>query len=198
MIPDATSIPTSKALYDAYKDLTDMIAEAGGNACFAVDTTDNPNNINVDISGNGIAIRGGNILVTILTKSVKYSDIRLTIQHDPNSFVTNAYDLHIPKGVAKGRLLKVLVNSTQATVLGTTDISIKYNRFIVNLIDQQTHVSFSGLAYNDNSTIKVYRNGARLFEDLDYTMDYNSELIMLYVRAEEGERIVFEAESIEY
>ena len=76
---------------------------------------------------------------------------------------------------------------------GTIQMEKKIDTDYGETIDQETIISFAGLEYSVGSIINVYRNGVRLFENLDYSMDATSETIKLFVRTEEGERIVFEA-----
>lgn len=59
--------------------------------------------------------------------------------------------------------------------------------------DKERVIPYTGLTYNANSVINVYRNGIRLFEDLDYTHDRSNETITLMVYTESEEIIVFEA-----
>ena len=62
--------------------------------------------------------------------------------------------------------------------------------------DDETVIPFNALQYNNSSIIRVYRNGVRLFQDLDYHMDKMAETITLFVRTELDERIVFESTNI--
>ena len=71
-------------------------------------------------------------------------------------------------------------------------------RHIYSCRDQDTEIGFSDLSYDNNSFIKIYRNGIRLFKDLDYSINTQTSTITLFTRAEEGEIIVFEAENIEF
>ena len=76
---------------------------------------------------------------------------------------------------------------------GTVQMEKKIDTDYGETIDQETIISFAGLEYSVGSIINVYRNGVRLFENLDYSMDAAAETIKLFVRTEEGERIIFEA-----
>ena len=60
-------------------------------------------------------------------------------------------------------------------------------------IDQETLISYEPLDYPYGAVLNVYRNGVRLFEDIDYTNDPINKNIKIFVRTEEGERIVFES-----
>lgn len=90
-----------------------------------------------------------------------------------------------------GRMIKLLYQNDCFYILNNNDIIT--NRYIYTCIDQETAISFKQLSYEYEDIINVYRNGVRLFEDLDYSMNSDSETITLFVRTEEGERIVFES-----
>ena len=66
-------------------------------------------------------------------------------------------------------------------------------RYIHTCRDDERDISYNMLGYEVGSVIRVYRNGVRLFEDLDYSINRQTEIITLFTRTEEGERIVFEA-----
>ena len=196
-IPDSTAVATGKALYDLYTEVSNMAA--GNNAVFAVDKLSGQSSkINVDIYSSNIALTERYVMITILVNETKNSSITLSITHGTSTQSTKAFNISVPNGVPAGRLLKVLVNYSQAKVLNVTAAHIAATRFIHTCVDQETSISFNGLAYTTNSLIKVYRNGVRLFVDLDYSINMSAKTITLFVRTEEGERVVFEAESIEY
>lgn len=196
-VPDSTAVATGKALYDLYTAISDMAA--GSNAIFAVDKlVGQPSNINVDIFANKAALTEKYIMLTILVNETKNSNISLNITHGSYVQKSTIFDITVPNGISSGNLLKVLVNAGQAKVLNVTNAHITATRYIYNCRNQEIIINFSGLSYTPNSLIKVYRNGVRLFVDLDYSINMNDETISLFVRTQDGERIVFEAEAIEY
>lgn len=195
--PDSSAIATGRALYDLYTELSNMYA-SGSNARFVVD----------EISGNSSTIRvnicdtklsNNYIMLTILVNEMKSNSITLDIIHDLSEAPTSTtFSIQLQNEVPAGKLLKVLVNKSNVKVLDITGARLKSTRYIYTCQDQDTVINFNNLTYTNESLIKVYRNGVRLFVDLDYSLNSANETITLFVRAEDGEKIIFEAETIEY
>ena len=138
-------------------------------------------------------------MLTILVNEMKSNSITLDIIHDLSEAPTSTtFSIQLQNEVPAGKLLKVLVNKSNVKVLDITGARLKSTRYIYTCQDQDTVINFNNLTYTNESLIKVYRNGVRLFVDLDYSLNNVNETITLFVRAEDGEKIIFEAETIEY
>ena len=197
--PDATSIPTSKALYDAYNILADMAMGSQSRYFYLLDEdTSSQSKIRVNLFQYSVELDNRFIIANIYISNPKNTSIELSIVHGKTSEKTKKINITIPEGMAQGRLLKIMANSDTCKVLTMNAPRLRSTRFIYTCTDQETEISFSGLSYDSDGTIKVYRNGVKLFKDLDYMINMSAETITLFVRTEEGERIVFENEYIEY
>lgn len=196
-IPDSDSVATSKALYDMYLELAELIGSENKQAVFVVDGAEgHPDQIQANLSAGNINLGNNYILLSVLTQSPKHGSTRLRIIQ-ANASVKD-FNISIPSGTATNKLIKFLVNKNTCKVINVSSLHINRNRYIYTALDQEIYVSFSDLSYNTNSNILVYRNGLRLFKDLDYSINMQLQTITLFTRTEEGERIVFEAETIEY
>ena len=100
------------------------------------------------------------------------------------------------------KVIKILFDNAIDVAYLISGGGLKTNRYVYTCrnavdpnttIDQETDISYSGLEYSVGDIINVYRNGVRLFENIDYAIDKINEMIHLYVRTEEGERIIFES-----
>ena len=143
-----------------------------------------------------------NFFVNILLKNRKTPDkILITHANSTKEYVIktiNGDDVIRP--LPAGRIVRFFVDNIDETndnkniaYLISAGNNISTSRHIHTCIDQETIISYSALQYNDGDIINVYRNGVRLFEDIDYSIDTSEEKITLFVRTEEGERIIFEA-----
>ena len=65
--------------------------------------------------------------------------------------------------------------------------------------DKENTIGYSGLLYNtgEDHNIFVYRNGVRLFESIDYSINTSNKTITVYVNTEQYEKFVFEYYSVE-
>lgn len=75
------------------------------------------------------------------------------------------------------------------------DLRISPNRYVYTAKeDGEEKISYEKLIFNvdRDHDIFVYRNGVRLFESIDYSMDTDKKTITLYIRTEQYEKIVFE------
>lgn len=200
MLNDPTSIASSKALFDLANDVMEVVAGSQNTAIFAVDTdTTHINSIVVDITSSGITSLGSQYrMLSVVTGCAKAATSTLKIIFTSGASGNKTFNINIPGGVGEGRLIRFLFNNSTCKVIGISAMHPSVHRYIHTCIDQENLISFHGLSYDNNCLIKVYRNGVRLFQDVDYTMALAQEKINLYVRAEEGERIIFEAEYISY
>jgi hypothetical protein len=152
----------------------------------------------VDLSAIGVELERKNVLLNIVTASDKVENVRLTVTHGQNAgqFETLYYDITIQDGIAANRLIKVLINDSTAQLVTLSENMLTEARYIHLCEDAETVISFAELSYDSGSIIRVYRNGVRLFKDLDYSMDKIAQTITLFVRTELDEKIVFEALNI--
>ena len=98
------------------------------------------------------------------------------------------------RGFLANKNVKFLwVKAKNAFYLVSTGATISASKMVYTCTDQETVISYKDLSYNNGDLIQVYRNGVRLFQDLDYSVNEAKEEITLYVRTEDGEIIVFES-----
>ena len=118
---------------------------------------------------------------------------------------SDRYDLNDPTSVATSKalynlylkcceLLKITPDENTGSVTGNYKLST--SRFVHTCIDAETTISYDGLYNCEKCEIFVYRNGVRLFDSIDYTVNSTAKTITLYVRTEQNERIVFETHDI--
>lgn len=196
-IPDGTSLATGKALYSLYTTLSDAIS-SNSNVIFAVDESESENNITVDITHDAVnELSEKYIMLNVLINNAKNEHATFNLYYAGNS-EPKSYNVDIPNGASPGKLVRFLINSNNIRVVGISAMHLTSTRHIYSCRDQDTEIGFSDLSYDNNSFIKIYRNGIRLFKDLDYSINMQTSTITLFTRAEEGEIIVFEAENIEF
>ena len=193
---DPTSVASSAAIYNLYSDISEVINTNSNNVIWTIDSDTSNNNIYVYL--NNIP-EDTVILANILIRTEKLLTTTLTIETTiDGSRVAYNYPLIYPDGsglhnnIAPNKVLKVLLN-TKDRIAHIVTNAIRTSRFIRACIDQETVISYTGLEYSIDSIINVYRNGVRLFEDIDYSINRGGETITLFVRTSEGERIIFEA-----
>lgn len=187
--PDSNSVATSKALANLYTDLIGAINANNQNLFYCQDTSvDTNNTIIVDI---GRAAKGGDIIV-VTTASIKSSSVKLSI--NGTSYNIRTPDgTNLTRGFRNNQVVRFKIVGSNAIVLSGSSSEIKSTKFIHDCVDQEYNISYNGLDYNTGDLIHVYRNGVRLFQDLDYSINTINETITLFVRTEQGERIVFES-----
>lgn len=119
--------------------------------------------------------------------------------------VSDRYDLNDSTSLATSKALYNLYNAC-CELYGKTpgnpssssgDYKLTTNRYIYTAKDQETTISFNPLYFKSGDQIFVYRNGVRLFESLDYSINITARTITLYVRTEANDRIVFESYNVE-
>jgi hypothetical protein len=199
MLPDSTSVATSKAVYNLYEQFVAKSTENTDSAVWAIDTNSTQDKIIIDVPKNFST--EDTCFFSILTKSSKSSTTTITANITSSSYTGTLTGLKIynpdgtalSRGFAANKNIKLLwVAKNKAFYLISSGSTVSSSRYIYTCTDQETVISYSTLSYNTGDLIHVYRNGVRLFQDLDYSMNEKTEEITLYVRTEEGERIVFE------
>jgi len=197
-INDASAVASAASVYKLYSELSDVANHASNSAFFVNDLSQSTTEIIVDISTFGVELSSKYILLNIIPASNKIENIRLSVTHGATSetFNTSLFNISIPDGVAAGRIVKVIVNYTSAKVVSLVESMLTETRYIYTCKDDETVISFAELDYNTSSIIRVYRNGVRLFKDLDYSISKTTQTITLFVRTELDEHIVFEATNI--
>lgn len=195
---DASTVATGAAVYKLYNDLSEIANASSNSAFFINDMSFATDEIIVDLSAIGVELERKNVLLNIVTASDKVENVRLTVTHGQNAgqFETLYYDITIQDGIAANRLIKVLINDSTAQLVTLSENMLTEARYIHLCEDAETVISFTELSYDSGSIIRVYRNGVRLFKDLDYSMDKIAQTITLFVRTELDEKIVFEALNI--
>ena len=199
---DGNSVATSKALSRLYTDLSQVINSNNQNVFTYADSS--TSNEYINITADDITLKDGNIFI-VTTASSKISTATLQFKiytHNPNGTVTTSmalYNIKTPdgnplvRGFANNQCLKFIISNGEAILLSGLCNEIRTNRYIYDCGDQEYTIPFDGLSYNTGDLIHVYRNGVRLFQDLDYYINNTNETITLFVRTEQGERIVFES-----
>ena len=197
---DGNSVATSKALSRLYADLSAAINANNQNMYMYPDSNTSERNINIRTTD--ILPKDGDIFI-VTTASQKVSNVTLTFFVDnANGSMSSAiywYDIKTPdgnslvKGFANNQVLKFKIKGSNAILLSGLGNEIRTTRYIHDCVDQEYNISFNGLSYNTGDLIHVYRNGVRLFQDLDYYINTADETITLFVRTEQGERIIFES-----
>ena len=197
--PDGNSVATSKALANLYKDLTEAINANNQNLFYCNDTSKENNLISINIDKK---IVEENDIFVVTTASLKSSNVRLRIVGPGDDYNIGSivyYNITTPdgnslnKGFRNNHVIRFKISNGKAVVLSGINNEIKTNKRIYDCEDQEYTISFKNLDYSPGDLIHVYRNGVRLFEDLDYSVNTVDETITLFVRTEQGERIVFES-----
>lgn len=193
-LADSSSIATSKAVYNLYQHLSTIATENIDSAVWALDNTTVNNVISVklteDITAKDVCF------LSVLMKSNKVSNtaVKLTVNGTAKTKnILNPDGTALTRGFMVNKNIKLLwVKEQDRFFLVSSGATITSSRFIYTCTDQETVISYKSLSYNTGDLITVYRNGVRLFQDLDYSVNEAKEEITLYVRTEDGERIVFE------
>jgi hypothetical protein len=73
---------------------------------------------------------------------------------------------------------------------------LRVNKLVHKCYDSEEKICYCEMEYNAGAAITVYKNGLRLFEDIDYAIDYVEQTITLFTPAEASDLIVFEALSL--
>lgn len=177
---DSTSVASSKALYNMYLDIINSINNGNAGTEWFVDVTPN----------NTIFLKVAN-----LNSSTLYNVLVTNDKNNVSIVSLDGEDINLdrPINIKAGSIIKMIYNNKKFYVLKGNNLTT--NRYITRAKDQDTIVSYRGLQYSTGDQIFVYRNGVRLFEDLDYALN-SDESINIFVRAEENETFVFESYNI--
>jgi hypothetical protein len=186
--PDGNCVATSKAVSDLYKDLTESINANNQNL---FNCPDESLASNIIIANIGRAAQNGDVII-VTTATPKTSTVKLSI-NNTNYNIKTPDGGSLAKGFRNNQVIKFKIVNNEAIILSGISNEIRTNKFIYTCEDQEYNISFKGLSYNTGDLIHVYRNGVRLFQDLDYSINTTAETITLFVRTEQGERIVFES-----
>lgn len=206
-LPDSSSVATSKGLYNLYSEMINMLTENNDNSYWAIDTSSAAGTMAINI--NTTELPSSPFFLSVTTKSIKSSRFNLNISYNSGKSSINIIGARIytpdgnnlKRGLAANKVVKFIVDPTDANelkayVINTNVSGVTTNKYIHTCVDQETTISYADLSYNSGDVIQVYRNGLKLFQDLDYSIDEQNETITLYVRTEDDERIVFESLSI--
>lgn len=186
--PSSDCVATSKALSKLYIDLANAINANSQFSFICLDTSNNSETIRVNIARDA---EEGDI-ITVAAACNKSQSVTLIINNVYYNIVTPDGNT-LTRGFRNSQVIKLRITDNNAIVISGANIGIISNKYMYYCEDQEYNISFKGLSYNTGDLIHVYRNGVRLFQDLDYSMNTMDETITLFVRTEQGERIVFES-----
>ena len=127
--------------------------------------------------------------------------------------VSDRYDLPDSTSIATSQALCNLYNyilssgagsggeGSSGIVSNVKNLKIQTNRFVKTTQEDKENnntISYNGLSMSNYNTdeLFVYRNGIRLFENLDYSINRNNKTITVYVNIEKFETFVFETQTI--
>lgn len=186
--PNSNSVATSKALANLYNDLISAINANNQNLFNCPDESASTTIIKVNI---GRSAKDGDVIV-VTSASIKTLAVKLSINGTTYNIKTpNGNSL--TRGFRNNQVIKFKIVDGVAIILSGITSEIRSYKYIYDCEDQEVTIPFGNLYYDTGDLIHVYRNGVRLFQDLDYSVDTANETITLFVRTEQGERIVFES-----
>jgi len=192
---DDTSLATSKALHDLFVTLTNAINSTTDNHVFHCADVEKDNEKSIKVIPNTNITIGDTLIITLA--SDKLATAKLSIENISGSapeYQVLMVDGKLPqRRYKKNQVITIKIEGDKAILLDGYTQEIRTSRLIHDCVDQEYNISYKGLSYTNGDLIHVYRNGVRLFQDLDYSINYISETITLYVRTEDGERIIFES-----
>lgn len=194
--PDSSSIATSKALSDMYQNLVQAI-NANNQTVFHCPDVSNKNQSVIRANINRAPANNDILFVT--TDCDKRAGTTLTVGTYSNSISPISYQIvypdggAVPKGYKSNQVVKFKIDNGKAILLNGDEPELRESKYSHNCLDQEYNISFANLDYKAGDLIHVYRNGVRLFRDIDYSINLSKEIITLFVRTEENEHIVFEA-----
>lgn len=217
MLNDSSSLATSKALNDLYNHIIDNFTTDTNNTTNYFKENNVPeykNYIGIyvpkfmeDSSSDeymDYIVNNNSVMVISLSHDHPYypDGYFLSIYDKNNTEYTIPIllpDENIPNPAAfkANSLIKLIIPNgpyiSSAILINQSRGLIKPAKYVHTCIDQETIISYKKLTADEYvGVMNVYRNGVRLFEDLDYSINEDDNEITLFVRTEEGERIVFE------
>lgn len=189
---DSTSIATSKAVYLLYTLMLTSIGSSSGLIASCKDTINNGSVIG--ISGS-YALSDGFIIYTSSTANTKAG---LKVQVNGTQYPIYAGTELIKNTIPAGTPITLTYSASKNAfyVKSMYDYKIRTNRYSYIARDRETTISYHGLSYETGDQIFVYRNGVRLFESIDYSINNGAETITVFVRTEADERFVFESMNV--
>lgn len=202
-VDDSESIATSRAVYRLYDIMCEMMMNKNKNAIYCKDlATFSSSMITINLSNDKVILDGHYLLVHILTQSSKNKNIKLSvvslsdeINREP---ITTIYNIDLQEKVSANRIIRCVINASEAIVLDSHNIKIENSRYIHYCDSEQTIIPFKGLTYYEDSIIHIYRNGVRLFKDLDYLINFSTETITLFTKTQPKEKIIFESQYLSF
>jgi hypothetical protein len=194
-LDDSTSVASSAAVFNLFTNMADIISNNVDNAIWTIDS--NTTNSLIEVKTSKTVINSSSpTIINVVIKTAKVSTVKLKIT---DASTNKTYSLIYPdgssltRGIPANKTIRIIISGSTAYILSAGLGTPTYNYCNYYCKDQETKISYNGLSYNDGDTINVYRNGVRLFLDVDYWLTKSEEYITLSVRTEDGERIVFEA-----
>ena len=199
-IDDPNSVATARALYKLYHNISDIATSASSNVLFVKDlSSDDPNSVSVNLVDEDVALSDRYLMLAVYISSGKYNNVTVNVSYiEDGTLVKKRFECEVSNGIGASRLLKLLVNKDECVILDITEVHIARNRYFHYCTSTDTTISFSGLEYDSNGVISVFRNGIRLFEDLDYSMNHSTQTITLTTRPAVKDVIVFECEYLSH
>ena len=180
---DPTCVASAAALYNLYM----AFIQSNPYCVYAVDTNNTASMISITTSNQ---ITEGTT-VTILTKCEKNVGCKLSINGDTGvDIYYNGSVLN--KKIPGNKMVRFIYMGGKYYIKNIDDYVISPVRYARTLSDRQTVVDFENLDIDTKEQLFVYRNGVRLFEGLDYTVNWADKTITLIIRGEAKEKIVFE------
>ena len=199
MLNDSSSIASSKAVFNLFRHISDAMSAVGGDSFFVKDMSTTNQTIIISMTNENFHFTNNYVMLHILTASSKMDDVTLRILYNNNGYtVTKELELSLPEGgIGANRMLRVLVNDQEAVLFDVATIKLNRGRYTHFSYPDEKDISFADLDY-DQSTglIDVYRNGIKLFEDIDYSINYMKQTITLFVPTTASEKIIFESQYI--
>ena len=198
MINDPTSIATSSALYNLYNALSELVINSYQNIIWGPDTSILNSLISVTTDKDFENLSGPFVVNTIVACNKK-SSVMFALRYNDDYIYTMdlkyVNNTSLKRGIPVNRAISVLAYPKKniAYIISGGLNGLKSSRYIHDCISEETDISYSELNYSIGDIITVYKNGIRLFEDIDYSIDTDNEIITLFVNAEENDRIIFEA-----
>lgn len=187
-LDSSSTLATSKAVCDLYNHMIDLAIYGSSMYDFSIDNNTDATAIYYNSSSDNVS------MVDIAIAKNKNANAKLKIVNSNTIIYTIKFpDGTTPiRGFAANRTYRFYLdyNTLTAYLLNSNTKSVYTYKYIC--ADQETEISYSGLTYYTGDSISVYRNGVRLFEDIDYSINSDNETITLFTRTENGEYIVFE------
>lgn len=196
---DPSTLATSRAVYRLYESIADTLSANGEKAVYAKDlANDDPDTISINLINEDITLGSNYVLVTVYAEHPKAENVNIIVHHTLGNKVDDVKEFQctIPNGLSEGRLLRLLINQEQCIVLNAPEVHLERSRYFHYSTQSENEISFANLEYDSTSLISVYRNGIRLFEDVDFTINYQRQIITLFTKTVAKDVIVFEAENL--